>query len=80
MKKLIALLMSAAMVLSLAACGSSDTNTNDTTDDTTNQTDTNTGDTTGDTTGDSTGVIKIGGIGPLTGSAATYGIAIVTYD
>lgn len=70
MKKLIALLMSAAMVLSLAACGSSDTNTNDTTDDTTNQTDT-----TGDTTGDSTGVIKIGGIGPLTGSAATYGIA-----
>ena len=27
MKKLIALLMSAAMVLSLAACGSSDTNT-----------------------------------------------------
>ena len=71
MKKLIALLMSAAMVLSLAACGSSDTNTNDTTDDTTNQTDT----TTGDTTGDSTGVIKIGGIGPLTGSAATYGIA-----
>ena len=75
MKKLIALLMSAAMVLSLAACGSSDTNTNDTTDDTTNQTDTNTGDTTGDTTGDSTGVIKIGGIGPLTGSAATYGIA-----
>ena len=75
MKKLIALLMSAAMVLSLAACGSSDTNTNDTTDDTTNQTDTNTGDTTGDTTGDSTGVIKIGGIGPLTGSASTYGIA-----
>ena len=75
MKKLTALLMSAAMVLSLAACGSSDTNTNDTTDDTTNQTDTNTGDTTGDTTGDSTGVIKIGGIGPLTGSAATYGIA-----
>ena len=75
MKKLIALLMYAAMVLSLAACGSSDTNTNDTTDDTTNQTDTNTGDTTGDTTGDSTGVIKIGGIGPLTGSAATYGIA-----
>lgn len=75
MKKLIALLMSAAMVLSLAACGSSDTNTNDTTDDTTNQTDTNTGDTSGDTTGDSAGVIKIGGIGPLTGSAATYGIA-----
>ena len=77
MKKLIALLMSAAMVLSLAACGSSDTNTDGTTDDSTtnNQTDSNSDTNGGDTTGDATGVIKIGGIGPLTGSAATYGIA-----
>jgi branched-chain amino acid transport system substrate-binding protein len=77
MKKLIALLMAAAMVLSLAACGSGDTTTDTTTDDTNATTDTTTTDTTTDTdtTGDASGVIKIGGIGPLTGSAATYGIA-----
>ncbi len=65
MKKFIALLMAAAMLMALVACGNTSTNNggNDT------------GDTTGDSAGDGTVTIKIGGIGPLTGDAAVYGVA-----
>ncbi len=52
MKKLLAILMAACMILSFAACGgSSDSD-------------------------DGSTVLKIGGIGPVTGPAASYGIAV----
>ena len=52
MKKLLAILMAACMVLSFAACGgSSDSD-------------------------DGSTVLKIGGIGPVTGPAASYGLAV----
>lgn len=59
MKKFLALTMAAAMSLSLCACGGSDEPA----------TDTNT------ETDGSAATLKIGGIGPLTGAAATYGLA-----
>lgn len=58
-KKLISLAMAGTMVLSLAACSNSDSNTGDTTNtDTNNTTDNNT--TTGDT-------IKVGALFNITG-------------
>ena len=67
MKKFIAMLMVAAMMLAMVACG-----------DTTNNSG-NTGNNGGDNGGDAgnSGVItiKIGGIGPVTGDAAVYGVA-----
>ena len=60
-KKLLSLAMALAMVLSLAACGSGDS-----------------GSSSGSGSGvssDGTITIKIGGIGPLTGGNATYGLA-----
>ena len=50
------------MILSFAACGSSEPAKND--------------DTTKEPVGEATGTLKIGGIGPTTGAAATYGLAV----
>ena len=70
MKKLISAALASAMVLSLAACGSTDTGSNASTgtDSTATAEASNTGSTT---------PIKLGGIGPTTGSAASYGIAVM---
>ena len=68
MKKFLALVMAAAMVLALVACGGNTNNTGNAGNSG------NTGDT-GDTGSDGAIVINIGGIGPLTGDAATYGVA-----
>ena len=60
-KKLLSLVMAAAMVLGLAACGSSS----------------DTADTSGsDDSASGTAVFKIGTIGPLTGENAIYGLAV----
>ena len=61
MKKLTALLLALAMCFALAACGGNGNG---------NQTDEG-----GETAGDGTITIRVGGIGPLTGSNATYGVA-----
>ena len=64
MKKFIAMLMAAAMMMAMVACGNTSTNNSSNSNNT------------GDTTGDSDVVtIKIGGIGPVTGDAAVYGVA-----
>lgn len=68
MKKILAMLLAALMVLSLAACGGSD----DSSADTQPADDSATTDNTGSEAG---GVFKIGGTGPLTGGAAIYGNA-----
>ena len=57
-KKVLSLMLVAAMVLSMAACGSSNSGSSE-----------NGGDSSADT-------FKIGGIGPLTGGAAIYGLAV----
>ena len=57
-KKVLSLMLVAAMVLSMAACGSSNSGSSE-----------NGGDSSADT-------FKIGGIGPLTGGAAIYGVAV----
>lgn len=68
MKKILAMLLAALMVLSLAACGGS----GDSSADTQPADDSATTDNTGSEAG---GVFKIGGTGPLTGGAAIYGNA-----
>ena len=68
MKKFLSLCMAAVMVFALVACGGNTANTGNT-----NNSGTNSGDT-GDTASDVI-TIKIGGIGPLTGDAAVYGMA-----
>ena len=70
MKKFLSLLMAAVMVFALVACGGNTANTGSTNNSGSNSADT------GDTGSDS-GVItiKIGGIGPLTGDNAVYGLA-----
>ena len=65
MKKLVSAVLAGAMMLSLAACGS----TADTTESTASQT------ATGETTAAAT-PIKLGGIGPVTGGNAQYGTAV----
>ena len=57
-KKVLSLMLVAAMVLSMAACGSSNSGSSE-----------NGGDSSADT-------FKIGGIGPVTGGAAIYGLAV----
>ena len=70
MKKLLALVMAAAMVLAMVACGSTTTNGGNNGG---NSGGSNAG---GDEGGSgAAGTIKIGGIGPLTGTSAVYGIA-----
>ena len=70
MKKLISAALASAMVLSLAACGSTGDSSSAAA-------------TTGDTATaeasatDGSTPIKLGGIGPTTGSAASYGIAVM---
>jgi len=82
MKKLLSLAMATVLAVSVAACGNSgQTSTDTTTDDnvTTESSDqetTSTTDTT-DTTTTEGGTLKIGGIGPITGGAAIYGIAVM---
>ena len=69
MKKLISAALASAMVLSLAACGSTDTgNTSSAGAD--NAATAEASNSNGFTP------IKLGGIGPTTGSAASYGIAV----
>ena len=62
-KKLLAFVMAATMVFSLAACGSS--SSNDSSDSDSAQ------------SGDEVQTFKLGSIGPLTGDAAIYGQAVV---
>ena len=72
-KKGAALVLSLAMVMSMAACGTSNTSTNSAAEATGSETAASTAENaTGNTTGS---VIKLGGIGPLTGAAAIYGNA-----
>ncbi len=71
MKKILAVLLAALMLFTFAACGGGNEDTTTTAaDDTTAAAD--------DTTkaDDTAAVFKIGGIGPTTGGAATYGIAV----
>ena len=63
MKRLLAVLLSVAMIFVFAACN----NTNEPSDE--NQGENNTGDT-------SAAELVIGGIGPVTGGAASYGTAV----
>ncbi len=66
-KKFFAMVLTLAMVLSLAACGGNDTASSDTTDDTAAEED----------AGSASGAaFKIGTIGPLTGDNAIYGTAV----
>ena len=68
-----ALVLSLAMVMSMAACGTSNTSTNSAAEATGSEAAASTAENaTGNTTGS---VIKLGGIGPLTGAAAIYGNA-----
>lgn len=86
LKKLVSFGLVAGMVVaSLTGCGTKDKkeDTKPTTapaaTDTTGETKDQAGDTAGDTTAEATGetkVLKIGGIGPLTGGAASYGISV----
>ena len=79
MKKLLAMLMAAVMVLGMVACGSTTNNGGNNSGNNSG----NAGDTgdTGDggdggSTGEAGGTFKIGVIGPLTGGAAIYGTCV----
>ncbi len=65
MKKALSLLLVGVMTLSLAACGSSSGDTTTDSESTTTSESSDSGET-----------FKIGGIGPTTGSAAVYGVAV----
>lgn len=71
MKKLISAALASAMVLSLAACGSTDTGSTSSATGTDNSATAEASNSNGFTP------IKLGGIGPTTGSAASYGIAVM---
>ena len=72
-KKGAALVLSLAMVMSMAACGTSTSSTNSVAEATGSEAAASTAENaTGNTTGSA---IKLGGIGPLTGGAAIYGTA-----
>ncbi len=73
-KKLLALGVASTLAMSIMACGSdttTSTSTSDATADTTAEAEAV------ETTEASDGIIKIGGIGPTTGGAAIYGIAVM---
>ena len=73
--RVLSLVMASALCLSmLAGCGSDGSTGGDTTGNNSPAPSASTGTETNGT-GDTTGTIKIGGIGPLTGSAAVYGLA-----
>ena len=75
MKKALSLLLVGAMTLSLAACGSSSSDSAAT--DSTTAEESTTSESTDAASEESTGAtFKMGGIGPLTGSAAVYGTAV----
>lgn len=69
-KKLLAFVMASAMVLSMAACGSSSSSGNSGSSDAA-------ADNSGSTDTADTQTFKLGSIGPLTGDAAIYGQAVV---
>jgi branched-chain amino acid transport system substrate-binding protein len=82
MKKLLAMMLALAMVLSLAACGGSTSSTDDGSTETAATESTAAESTAAESTaaeggesaeGGLTGTLKIGAIGPLTGAAAVYG-------
>jgi branched-chain amino acid transport system substrate-binding protein len=75
MKKLIALLMALCMVLALASCGSSSSESTTTTKSDASSTTSDAGTETS-SEGGLTGTLKLGGIGPVTGAAATYGMSV----
>ena len=70
-KKFLAGVLAAAMALSLTACGGG----GQTSTPSTSTPDASTGDGSTPVAADGTITIKVGGIGPLTGSTATYGVA-----
>ena len=72
MKKIFALILALAMVLSLAACGGSGASTTTPAAEGSAAAE---GSTAAETTTTGTAVIKLGGIGPVTGAAAIYGTA-----
>src|SRR5699024_3728966 len=69
LKKILALSLAAAMALSLGACGNKSDSNADSGSNTAAQSDSTGGSGEG-------GTLKIGGIGPLTGDNAAYGIAV----
>ena len=69
-KKLLAFVMASAMVLSMAACGGSSSSGNSGSSDAA-------ADNSGSTDTADTQTFKLGSIGPLTGDAAIYGMAVV---
>lgn len=73
MKKVISLGLAAAMAVSLTACGGSNSGSAETTAAAGAET---TAAAEGGAAADSTGTLKIGVTGPLTGSAAAYGVAV----
>ena len=73
MKKLISGMLAATMALSLAACGGTETSSAATGSDGSSSAATSEGGTTAEGTGTP---IHLGGIGPLTGDNAAYGIAV----
>ena len=68
-KKLLAFVMAATMVFSLAACGSSSSNDSSSSSDSS--------DSDSAQSGDEVQTFKLGSIGPLTGDNAIYGQAVV---
>ena len=77
MKKLLAMLMAAVMVLGMVACGSTTNNGGASNGGNNSGNAGDTGDTgDGGSTGEAGGTFKIGVIGPLTGGAAIYGTCV----
>lgn len=66
MKKILAVMLAAAMVFAFAGCGSKDEGSDSSTDSSSNS----------DDSAGGGAVFTIGGIGPLTGSAASYGNSV----
>ena len=75
MKKLLAMLMAAVMVLGMVACGSTTNNGGNNSGNAGDTGDTGDGGD-GGSTGEAGGTFKIGVIGPLTGGAAIYGTCV----
>ena len=70
-KKLLAFVMAATMVFSLAACGSSSSNDSSNSGNSSDSSDSDSAQ-----SGDEVQTFKLGSIGPLTGDAAIYGQAV----